>query len=210
MISVVDYGRGNLFSISRALEALGHDFSVSDSPEDIAAASTVIVPGVGAFGVAMNQLEATGQADAIREAAVQGRRVIGICLGMQLLADQSEEFGMHRGLGLIRGEVRHLPEPRINGEEATRIPNIGWRRVQAAEASSLAHTLGASAYFYFVHSYGFYCADARDAAATIDVNGATIAVIVGRGNVWGFQFHPEKSGPNGLALLNRFLCADLL
>lgn len=210
MIAVVDYGRGNLFSMGQALRELGHSFTITDNPDEVARAKTLILPGVGAFGDAMAQLNITGLSQAVTNAAAAGRRVIGICLGMQLLATRSEEFGDHLGLGLIPGNVLRLPDPTKGSEEKVRIPNMGWRRVAGRNGFVLPEGLDQSPYFYFVHSFGFHCAHADDMAGSIVVNGAEVAAIVGRGNVWGFQFHPEKSGQAGLTLLDHFLSTKAL
>tara|TARA_B100000965_G_scaffold363491_1_gene346308 strand:+ start:129 stop:746 length:618 start_codon:yes stop_codon:yes gene_type:complete len=203
MITVVDYGRGNLFSLARALEALNRPFTITDQADEIGAAETIILPGVGAFGDAMGQLMAGGLDLALKDAADRGARIVGICLGMQLLATKSEEFGDHAGLDLIPGEVRRLPAPTAPCD--TRIPNMGWRRVQPQGTAKLIDGGPDPAYFYFVHSFGFHAPDPDHVVGTITVNGATIAAAVNRDNIWGCQFHPEKSGAVGLDLLDR-LC----
>lgn len=208
MITVVDYGRGNLFSLGQALSKLGHPFVITEDPGRILDAPTIILPGVGAFGDAMAQLNSSGQGDAIREAVARGRRLLGICLGMQILASRSEEFGDHLGLGLIDGDVRRLPSLPHTSPGATRIPNVGWRKVIARDGLPLEGGIGPSPYFYFVHSFGFHASDAKHVLATIAINGENIPAIVGRDNIWGFQFHPEKSGPTGLSFLDRFLVMD--
>lgn len=210
MIAVVDYGRGNLFSIGQALRQLGHSFTVTHNPNEVAQAKTLILPGVGAFGDAMAQLNATDLGRAVIDAAAAGHRIIGICLGMQLLATRSEEFGDHAGLNLIPGDILRLPHPAEGAEEKIRIPNTGWRRVAGRNDFALPGGSDQSPYFYFVHSFGFHCARADDMAGSIIVNRAEVAAIVGRDNVWGFQFHPEKSGHAGLGLLDHFLRTEAL
>lgn len=205
MITIVDYGRGNLFSLSQALRAVGCEHSITQDAGDIVKHETIILPGVGAFGDAMTQLRANGMDEALTRAAASGKRILGICLGMQLLTTRSEEFGDHNGLNLIGGEVLRLPGPDRKAMDFDRVPNTGWRRVKLRDrVLSLCHSSG-DPYYYFVHSYGVRCTENADVAATITVNNEEISAIVGRGNIWGFQFHPEKSGLAGLALLKYFV-----
>lgn len=198
MITVVDYGRGNLFSIGQALRHLGHDFVLAKDPELIHKADKVILPGVGAFGDAMARLEQSGMDQALRDVARSGKVMVGICLGMQLLADRSEEFGSHHGLGLVQGEVKPLP----TGNE--RIPNIGWRRLVTV-GKDHGFTQFGGEYFYFVHSFHLVCENPADVAADIVVNGENITAAIWRDNIRATQFHPEKSGPLGLQMLSRML-----
>ena len=206
MIAVVDYGRGNLFSLSHALRHVGAVFEVTADPERILDADGVVLPGVGAFRDAMARLRERGLVEAVRSAAARGAPLLGICLGMQLLFARSAEFGRHQGLGLIAGTVDRLPEGEP-GMPGIRIPNVGWRQVAPRAKHPLSDTLGAGEMMYFVHSYIPYPEDPRDIFATISFNGIDAAVLVGRGNVWGCQFHPEKSGPAGLRLLEAFVMA---
>lgn len=203
MITVVDYGRGNLFSIEQALRHLGCTPVISSDPDVIRGSEKVILPGVGAFGDAMRSLEHGGLTPVLREVGRSGRPLLGICLGMQLLADFSEEFGHHQGLGLIGGVVRRLPETDAPG--ALRVPNVGWRHLIPQGGSGADRGGDARPAVYFVHSYAFRTADPADTAATIDFNGEAVTAIVARGAVTGFQFHPEKSGKAGLDLIRRFL-----
>ena len=207
MIAIVDYGRGNLFSLRQALLALGHEHEITSDAGRLEAFDTVILPGVGAFGDAMTKLKSLGMDEALVRAAARGARVLGICLGMQLLAERSEEFGDHEGLNLIAGKVLRLPQLRDNSER-TRIPNIGWRRVTAHSNDPILEHITGEPYFYFVHSYGFRCANAENLIGSIAVNGEKIAAIVRHGNVWGCQFHPEKSGPDGLRMLDQMVRAS--
>ena len=202
MIAVIDYGRGNLFSIGQALHQLNLEFRITDNPELVSKADNLILPGVGAFADAMDGLRNNGMNEAILEVAAKGNRILGVCLGMQLLASRSEEFGDHTGLDLIEGTVSLLPARR--SEDDTRIPNMGWRIVDAKNNFNLLDGISEKPYFYFVHSYGFRCASEADIAGTIDFNGECVPAIVGRDNIWGFQFHPEKSGSAGLKLLKFF------
>jgi len=200
MIAVIDYGRGNMFSIGQALRHLNAEYEITADPARVAAAVRIVLPGVGAFGDAMMALEARGLAAALREAAARGVPMLGICLGMQLLVDGSEEFGTHQGLGLIPGMVRRLPE----GDEV-RIPNVGWRRLHTRADDPVLGGLADGTMVYFVHSFAPVPADPDHVAATIAINGAEVAVAIRKGRVMGYQFHPEKSGPAGLDLFDRFL-----
>lgn len=203
MIHVVDYGRGNLFSIGQALRHLGAEFIICDDPKNLAAASKVILPGVGAFGDCMNELQERGLIDPLRRLATNGTPLLGICVGMQVLFTRGEEFGDHQGLGLIPGVVRRLPEGQ--NERALRIPNVGWRRLIPGQGhESWLGDLSDGPMVYFVHSYAPVVDDASCVSATIDFNDKQIPVAVRKGNVFGFQFHPEKSGKLGLNLLSRF------
>ncbi len=203
MICVVDYGCGNLFSINRALDVLNIDHIVSDDPETVAKSGRILFPGVGTFGEAMALIRGRGLLDALQEVADKGGQIVGICLGAQLLMSRGFEYGEHDGLDLIPGEVHRLPEPA--GPTGTRIPNIGWRKVDAKPGYGDLNVLRAAPYFYFVHSYGVRCTDPADVKGTINVNGAEVPAIIGKGNLWGFQFHPEKSGRVGLQLLDQTL-----
>lgn len=199
MICVIDYGRGNLFSIGRALEVLGFDYFLTEDPDAVAKSSRVILPGVGAFGGAMKRIHELSLGQALQEVATRGDQVVGICLGAQMLASRSFEFGNHKGLDLIPGEVRRLQDPA--DAAGTRIPNIGWRKVDARSGYASLDHLSVDPYFYFVHSFAVRCADHNHVLGTIDVNGESVPSIIGKDNVIGFQFHPEKSGPAGLNLL---------
>lgn len=206
MILVVDYGRGNLFSIGQALRHLGADFEISGDPAKLATAGKVILPGVGAFGDCMQGLRERELIAPLRELPKRGVPLLGICVGMQVLAGQGEEFGLHEGLGLIPGTVKRLPEDETG--QGIRIPNVGWRRLHVkAGHADLFGTDGDGPMVYFVHSYAPVPENADHVAATIAVNGREIAAVIRKGPIAGFQFHPEKSGAVGLAMLSRFLNA---
>lgn len=204
MIAVVDYGRGNLFSLSQALRHLGAEHDVTEDPAHVALATQIILPGVGAFSDAMDRLAKRNLVAVLREAASRGVPFLGICLGMQLLTDASEEFGSRDGLSLIPGTVRQLPSG-DGGQDSTRIPNVGWRRLELRANHPVLEGLEPGAVVYFDHSYAPAVDDPAHLGAVITVNGAVIAAVIARDNVVGFQFHPEKSGPAGLDLLQRFL-----
>jgi glutamine amidotransferase len=195
---VVDYGAGNLRSVANALGAAGeHDARVTREPAQVAAADRLVLPGVGAFGACMAALAAIpGMVEAL-ERAVLGRGIpfLGICVGLQLLAGEGHEFGVHAGLGWVPGKVVRLaPEnPRLA------VPHIGWREVEATGSGPVT-----SGWAYFVHSFRFEAEDAADVAAWCDYGGPVVAAIR-RANILGVQFHPEKSQAEGLAFLARFL-----
>lgn len=208
MITVIDYGRGNMFSVGQALRHLGAEFAVATDPEGIARATRLILPGVGAFGDAMAALDGRNLIGPTKAAAAHGVPILGICLGMQLLADAGEEFGNHRGLGLIPGIVRRLPDG-AGRPDRCRIPNVGWRTVRATGTDARLAGAIDGRMMYFNHSYGFDAADPDTVTATVPINGADVAAVVTRDAVTGFQFHPEKSGAAGLALLRAFLDSSL-
>ncbi len=199
MIAVIDYGVGNLFSLKSSLHAIGQDAVVSRDPRVIRAADHVILPGVGAFGDAVSKLRETGMADVVKEAADAGKPLLGICVGMQLLFEKDLEFGEHEGLGLIQGTVDAI-EPRI--DEALDVPHMGWNSLSYAKPSSLFAGIPEGSYVYFVHSYAaFGCEEFVTARSTY---GIPLSAAVERNNVYGTQFHPEKSGPVGLNILRNF------
>lgn len=203
-VTIVDYGRGNLFSLARALDHIGVAHEVSDSPGDVAKADCIVLPGVGAFGDAMTGLTERSLVETIRVAAGRGVPILGICLGMQVLTSRSEEFGDHTGLDLIPGIVRRLPEG-DDGAGSVRIPNVGWRLVHPAPGDAFLGDLANDKMFYFVHSYAPVLENASHVIATTPVNGIDATAIIRCENVIGCQFHPEKSGPAGLELLRGFV-----
>jgi len=204
VIAVVDYGRGNLFSLGQALQHIGADFEITSDAKRIAAADKVLLPGVGAFGDCMDNLKRRGLAEPVMAAARRGVPLLGICVGCQILLDSGEEFGHQTGLGLIPGTVRRLPEPQSNNDNAIRIPNVGWRPLTVVAPQPLFSGVAPGTMMYFVHSYAPAPARIDDISAMIEVNGTQAAVAIQCGSVHGVQFHPEKSGPAGLALLRRF------
>jgi len=201
MITVIDYGRGNLFSLDQALKKIGAEAERVHAGDGVEAATKLILPGVGAFGDAMLGLKERGLVEPIREAVARGVPMLGICVGMQLLFTKGEEFGNHDGLNLVPGTVRRLPDSET--KDADRIPNVGWRKVHPGPAAA-AVGIEPGAEFYFVHSFAPVVDDAADVAGTISFNGKDVAIAVARGSVAGVQFHPEKSGAAGLAFLKAF------
>jgi glutamine amidotransferase len=201
---VIDHGRANLFSLCHALARLEIPYAVSAEPAGIAGATRLFLPGVGAFGDVMKGLRERGLVAPLLDAIGRRVPVLGICVGMQILAEASEEFGRHPGLGVLAGEVRRLPDP-PPGERGIRVPNVGWRTLRARAGDPILGDLAPGTMTYFVHSYALAPAQDADVAATIDFNGRPVAAVVRRGSVLGYQFHPEKSGPAGLALIRRYM-----
>lgn len=203
-ITIVDHGLSNLKSLVSALEHLGHDSHFAESAREIQRATTLILPGVGSFPIAMKALEQRGYSDAIREAIEGGKsKILGICLGMQLLMTQSEEGGGAKGLGLVDGAVE-----RFQATQHLPIPHIGFNGVHAPIDSSLFAGLPRESDFYFVHSYRARSTPHGVTAATT-FYGETFMSAFEAGNVYGVQFHPEKSQGNGLLLLSNFVAAEL-
>lgn len=196
MIAIIDYGVGNLFSLASALKKLGLEYKITADPAELRAADRLILPGVGAFGDAAAKLEADGLADEIKREAMAGKPLLGICLGMQLLFDKSSEFGEHKGLSLIPGQVDAL-RPDLPPE--LKVPHIGWNRLDFKPDEALFKYLQAGDCVYFVHSFWAKgCTEFTVATAEYGIN---VTAAVRRGNICGMQFHPEKSGAVGLNLL---------
>lgn len=203
-VLIVDYGMGNLASVRRALEECGASAFVSDDPSALADCSHIVLPGVGAFNDAMQRLTAGAWPEALRRAVCdEGVPLLGICLGMQLLADVGEEGGVHAGLGLIPGRV-----VRMRPQAGERIPHVGWNCV-SHRGHALFEGVPLDGDVYFVHSYHFVPRDAADVRATTPYCGGFVSAV-GRGAAFGTQFHPEKSSRHGLRMLRNFLawCGD--
>ncbi len=196
MIAIIDYGAGNLFSVKNALDFLGLENVITKNPDDLRSADRLILPGVGAFADAMRMLNESGLVEVIRE-EVHKKPLLGICLGMQMLFEKGYEFGETVGLGLIKGCVK-LMEPEGN----LAIPHIGWNELEKNEDCPLLAKCGEGEYVYFVHSYAAQC-DSKNVAAYCDY-GMKVPALVFEGNVYGAQFHPEKSGETGLNILRCF------
>ena len=194
-IAVVDYGAGNLLSVTKALDFLGFACQITADAAEIARADAVILPGVGAFPDAMDNLTGRGLDRAVRESA-QTRPLLGICLGMQMLFDVSSEVRPCRGLGLIPGRVDRI-------QTACKLPQIGWNSLEIRRENALLRGVPNGAYVYFVHSFMGFCDEPDDATALCEY-GAPVTAMVARGNVYGCQFHPEKSGEVGLTILRNF------
>jgi len=199
-VGIVNYGMANLASVQKAIQTLGYSACVTDDPKHLANCERVILPGVGAFAEGMDRLEAGGWRDAILGTAGAGTPVLGICLGMQFLADRGDEGGERAGLGLIPGEIISLRSMECD----ERVPHAGWNEARTTRVDPLFDGLPNAADFYFVHSYAFRPSRSEDVLATTDY-GCDFAAVVRSGRVWGTQFHPEKSSKAGLRLLRNFI-----
>ena len=200
MIAILDYGVGNLFSLSGSLKALGLEAEITGDPARLQAADRIILPGVGAFGDARAKLEEAGLVPVLKKEA-EKKPLLGICLGMQLLFDTSMEYGMHKGLGLIPGQVEDLKGALT--DKNLKVPHMGWNRLEIKKDDPLFRYIENGAYVYYVHSY--YAAHCEESTLAVSMYGnVPVTGVVRRGNVWGTQFHPEKSGDTGLLILKAF------
>ena len=200
MIAIIDYGVGNLFSLCSSLQSIGAEAIVTPDPDTIRAADRIILPGVGAFADAAEKLRATGLDQVLLEEAARGKPVMGICLGMQMLFEESHEYGVHKGLGLIPGRV--IPMAGYIPEEL-KVPHIGWNPlILKGEKHPLLKYVSEGDCVYFVHSY--FASDCTESVIATAEYGRELTAAVAKGNVMGCQFHPEKSGKVGLAILKAF------
>ena len=199
MIAILDYGVGNLFSLRSSLSCLGLESKLTADPGELRAADRIILPGVGAFGDAMDKLKDTGLVPLIREES-QKKPLLGICLGMQLLFDESCEYGRHEGLGFVPGKIASLAEDLE--DKRLKVPHIGWNALRIVRDDPLFKYVLDGEYVYYVHS--FYGRDCAESTLATSEYGLTVTGVVRRGLVWGTQFHPEKSGDTGLRILKAF------
>jgi glutamine amidotransferase len=207
-VTIVDYGVGNLFSVRKALEKCGADVVLSADPDVLLKSDRLVLPGVGAFGGAISELQRLGLIEVIQKFAASGKPLLGICLGMQLLFDESEEFGLHAGLGLIPGRVVPIPRTSSDGDKL-KIPHIGWASLNP---SASKNSWEGTALFnikpddcvYFVHSFMGRPKNLSDQLANCLYGGHSIVAVVAHRNIIGCQFHPEKSGKVGLSILQAF------
>jgi glutamine amidotransferase len=197
-IVIVDYGMGNLRSVQKAFEHIGAHAIITTDADDLQGAPAVVLPGVGAFGDAMRNLNASGMDTAIRRSIEAGTPFLGICLGQQLMFETSSEMGQHHGLGLLQGDVVRF------ASESLKVPHIGWNQIHMRRPDPLLAGIPDGSFAYFVHSYYVEPADDGLVLATTDY-GVDFASIVGRDGVWGVQFHPEKSQAVGLGILTNFV-----
>ena len=210
-ITVIDYGVGNLLSVQRGLEHCGARVTLTSDPDVVVAAGRVVLPGVGAFSNAMQALEERGMVQALQTVAKSGMPLLGICLGMQLLLEESEEFGQTKGLGLIPGRVVPVPTHAVTGEPQ-KIPHIGWNGIVVSEsrsdwAGTLLRDNARGEAVYFVHSFMAVVADRAHRLADCIYGGHSVSAAISKDQITGCQFHPEKSGEVGLKILRRF-CAN--
>jgi imidazole glycerol-phosphate synthase subunit HisH len=201
MIAIIDYGMGNLYSVSKALERMNVDYLVSNEEAVLEKADGYILPGVGSFKDAMAILNESGLTPFIQKVVANGKPLLGICLGMQLLFDESEENGLTKGLSLLAGKVVKIPET-TNGS-TLKVPHMGWNELQIQNQSPLLSEIDGG-YAYFVHSYYVDSEQSDSLLATADY-GVDVPAVVGKGNVYGTQFHPEKSSELGLAILKNYI-----
>ena len=201
MIGIVDYNMGNLASVRNAFKLLGEEVHVESDPEKFKEYDKLILPGVGAFGDAMEHLKERDMTESLREYAQSGKYMLGICLGMQLLFESSEEFGSHEGLGLIEGSVRYFDKSRFDGE--LKIPHMGWNRM-FTQNHDLFNDLDDKHYLYFVHSYHVTCKNSQNIIGESEY-GYKFTSAVAKDNILGVQPHPEKSHKNGLKILENFI-----
>ena len=199
MLAIIDYGVGNLFSLQCSLKKIGVDAVVTKDAQVIKSADRIILPGVGAFGDAINKLRSTGLVDTIKEEAEKGKPFLGICLGMQLLFEKGFEYGVHEGLGFLKGNVVPL-EGKIPSE--LNVPHMGWNGLDFKCDSPIFKYINEGDFVYFVHS--FYATDCDDSVIAMSEYGIPVTAAVGKGNIFGCQFHPEKSGDVGLNILKAF------
>ena len=203
MVAVIDYGVGNLFSLQSSFAAIGQEAGVTADPDVIRRADKVLLPGVGAFRDAADKLQKSGLGAVVIEEAKRGKPLLGVCLGMQMLFERSYEYGEHEGLGLLCGSVKAIADvipPEL------KIPHIGWNALHMTRESPLLERIHEGDHVYFVHSY--YAADCVGSVIATTEYGAVLTAAVGQGNVYGCQFHPEKSGTVGLDILRAF-CEDV-
>ena len=197
MTGIIDYGVGNLFSLCSSCACIGEKAFVSGDPAELAKADRLVLPGVGAFADAANKLRDTGMAAFVRAQAAEGKPLLGICLGMQLLFEKSYEYGCHEGLGLLKGQVVPM-EGRLPA--GLKIPHMGWNALEVKGGTLLAGLSGQ--YVYFVHS--FFAENCAESLSAVTEYGIPITAAVEKGNIYGCQFHPEKSGNVGLSILRKF------
>jgi len=204
VINIIDYEMGNLRSVEKAFESLGFAVRVSADPQDIATADKIVLPGVGAFNDCVTNLRNGGFVDPLLEHLDKGKPMLGICVGMQMLFDESEEFGLHKGLGLIPGRVVRFPAGMTENGEKLKVPHMGWNNLHIEKPSPLFKGIANNSFVYFVHSY--YCAveDKADRAASCRYGDVEFCASVWRDNIMATQFHPEKSQTVGLQIFRNF------
>ena len=203
MIAIIDYGAGNLQSVKKALDFIGAENIITDDPERIKSADKVLLPGVGSFGDAMNSMHKSGLVETVKECALSGKPFLGICLGLQLLFEESEESPGVKGLGILKGKIK-----KFSSDMGLKIPHIGWNSLNIKQNDTLFKDIPENSYVYFVHSYYLHAEDEKDIACVTNY-GIDFHSAVGKNNVFATQFHPEKSGDVGLKILRNFASMEV-
>ena len=203
MIAIVDYGAGNLQSVKKALDFIGTENIITNDPQVILSADKILLPGVGSFGDAMDSMHKSGLVETVKECALSGKPFLGICLGLQLLFEESEESPGVKGLGIFKGKIRKFPS-----DMGLKIPHIGWNSLSIKQNDTLFKGIPENSYVYFVHSYYLEAEDLED-VATVTNYGIDFHSAVGKNNVFATQFHPEKSGDVGLQILKNFASMEV-
>jgi glutamine amidotransferase len=204
MINIIDYEMGNLRSVEKAFESLGFAVRVSADPKDIATADKIVLPGVGAFRDCITNLREGGFVEPLLEHIDKGKPMLGICVGMQMLFDESEEFGIHQGLGLIPGKVVRFPAGMVEGGERLKVPHMGWNNLEVVKPSPIFAGVKSASFVYFVHSYYCQAENSNDVAATCRYGDVEFCASLWRDNIMATQFHPEKSQTIGLQIFRNF------
>ena len=203
MIAIIDYGAGNLQSVKKAFDFIGAESVITDNPEIINACDRILLPGVGSFGDAMDSMAKSGLVETVKQNALSGKPFLGICLGLQLLFEESEESPGVKGLGIFKGKIK-----KFSPDMGLKIPHIGWNSLEIKQKDTLFKNVPENSYVYFVHSYYLHAEDESD-IATVTNYGIDFHSAVGKNNVFATQFHPEKSGDVGLQILKNFASMEV-
>ena len=203
MIAIIDYGAGNLQSVKKALDFIGTENVITNDPKTILSADKILLPGVGSFGDAMDSMAKSGLVEIVKECALSGKPFLGICLGLQLLFEESEESPEVKGLGIFKGKIKRFPN-----DMGLKIPHIGWNSLEIKQKDGIFKGIPENSYVYFVHSYYLHAEDEND-IATITNYGIDFHSAVGKNNIFATQFHPEKSGDVGLQILRNFASMEV-
>ncbi len=205
-VSIINYGIGNILSIQRALEEVGAGVKIVSTPEEVINSDRLILPGVGAFRKGMDELKCYGLIESILDFCKENRPFLGICLGMQMMLDESEEFGKTSGLGIIHGRVIRIDNTTVQGEYQ-KVPHVGWNEIHYVnnQEHTIMREIPENSTVYFTHSYTAFPEDERNRLADSFYGGRRLAAIIRKGNLYGTQFHPEKSGINGLKIVKAFV-----
>lgn len=203
MIAIIDYGAGNLQSVKKAFDFIGTESVITDNPEVINACDRILLPGVGSFGDAMDSMAKNGLVETVKQSALSGKPFLGICLGLQLLFEESEESPGVKGLGIFKGKIK-----KFSPDMGLKIPHIGWNSLEIKQNDTLFKGIPENSYVYFVHSYYLHAEDEED-VATVTNYGIDFHSAVGKNNIFATQFHPEKSGDVGLQILKNFASMEV-